>query len=346
MKEIELSVIIPVFNTEKYFRKCIDSVINALKKVSIKWEIIVINDGSNGDIEEIIKEYIEYYGDLIVFLSQENKGRGSARNVGLSNAKGKYINFIDSDDFIDDQMYIKMFSEINNEKCDIVICDFENIDYNNNKNNFRVEAKKINSNDNKWGCFDVLIMPSCCNKIIKKQLFENLKFPEDINYEDLATIPIVMLRAKKISYIPYMFYKYLQNEESVMHEKYGIKQLNLINAIEIVCNRIENMEISKDDNEKAKYMIYTRRFYEEILEKIMLSEDKNVLIKEFCNRINNVQDIFLDNKYYEELINSQNIIKRLANKSLYKAIKNKNYKLLNLYLSKKNYYRFFAIQYK
>ena len=105
MDDIYLSVIIPVYNTEKHFKRCIDSVLKAIKKINKKNEIIVINDGSNGNIQEIIKEYLENYRDIIKFISQENRGRGASRNIGLSNSKGKYISFIDSDDYIDEDMY-------------------------------------------------------------------------------------------------------------------------------------------------------------------------------------------------------------------------------------------------
>ena len=345
MEDIELSVIIPVYNTEKYFEKCIDSVINAIKRLTFNAEIIVINDGSNGNIEELIKKYLEDYSNLVVYISQPNRGRGATRNLGVAKARGKYINFVDSDDYIDEEMYTHMLKKIDEEQADIVICDFENIDYTNTEKNCRIEGKNLNFNDNRLGCFDELILPSCCNKIIKKKLFENLKFPENINYEDLATIPIVVLKSERISYIPEMLYKYVQNEESIMHKEYGVEQLNLINALEIVCDRIQNLNLSNEDCQKFQYMIYTRRFYEELLEKIMLSNCKEKLIKEFCDRIQKLENIFLNNIYFNELINLQGNIKKIGNKLLHKAIKRKNNKLLKLCLTKRIYYKSFAVKY-
>lgn len=345
MEDIELSVIIPVYNTEQYFCKCIESVIKSVKKINVKSEIIVINDGSTGNINELIKKYLQECGDLIYYIQQSNRGRGTTRNLGISRARGKYISFVDSDDFIAEDMYIKMFEKINKEQSDMVICDFENIDYNYSEKNGRIEAKNKDIEDNKWGCFDELVLPSCCNKLIKKELFNNLLFPEDINYEDLATIPVVVLKAEKISYIPKALYKYVQNENSVMHEEFDINQLNLINALEIIYERIEKLELPEEDCKKAQYMIYTRRLYEEILEKIVLSNKKKYLIKEFCDKIKLLDQKFWKNKYFIMLISSQGKKRKKANELLHKAIQNTNYKLLSLYLTKRLYYKYFAIRY-
>lgn len=345
MEDIELSVIIPVYNTEQYFCKCIESVIESVKKINVKSEIIVINDGSTGNINELIKKYLQEYEDLIYYIQQSNRGRGTTRNLGISRARGKYISFVDSDDFIAEDMYIKMFEKINKEQSDMVICDFENIDYNNSEKNGRIEAKNKNIEDNKWGCFDELVLPSCCNKLIKKELFNNLLFPEDINYEDLATIPVVVLKAEKISYIPKALYKYVQNENSVMHEKFDINQLNLINALEIIYERIEKLDLPEEDCKKAQYMIYTRRFYEELLEKIMLSNSESNLINEFCKRIRDLDERFWKNEYFLKLVSSQGKKRKTCNKLLHKAIQKNNTKLLSLYLTKRLYYRFFSIKY-
>ena len=263
----------------------------------------------------------------------------------MSKANGKYISFIDSDDYVDVNMYSKMFEKINEEQAEIVICDFENVDYNNIKNNYRVEAKNMNIADDKWGCYDEMILPSCCNKLIKKELFNNITFPEHINYEDLATIPVVVLKAKRVVYIPEILYKYVQNENSVMHENFGLQQLNLINALEIVCNRIDNLNISEPDTIKAQYMIYTRRFYEELLEKIMLSSRKKELIREFCNRIKIIENKLYNNKYFKKQISSQGLKKKFGNKLLHNAIQKNHYSILSIYLTKRLYYNLFAIRY-
>lgn len=346
MNDIYLSIIVPVYNTEKYLERCIESILEAVKLVKDKVEIIIINDGSSGNADDIISKYINDYSDTIVYIKQENKGRGATRNVGISNAKGKYISFIDSDDYIDDNMYLDMLSKLKSEDADIVICDFQNIAKNDEEKSGRIEAKNPNIADNKWGCFDVLILPSCCNKIILKELFSDIKFPEHINYEDLAIIPTIVLKAKKIAYLPNMYYKYYQNSDSVMNKEYDIENLNLIDALEISLKNIDLLDISKEDKEKAEYMLCTRRFYEEFLEKIMLSKNKGELVKEFCDRIQYIEKRLLKNKYFIKELSTQGLIKRFGSELLHRAIINKKYTRLNNFLSNKTYYRFFAIRYR
>lgn len=345
MNDIYLSIIVPVYNTEKYLNRCIDSIIQAIKLVKDKVEIIIINDGSKGNADEIIESYVKNFPDTIVYIKQENKGRGATRNVGISKARGKYISFIDSDDYIDDNMYLDMLSKLKSEDADIAICDFQNIIENNPENSGRIEAKNLNIEDNKFGCFDVLILPSCCNKIISKELFNNVKFPEHINYEDLAIIPSIVLKAKKIVYLPNMYYKYYQNSDSIMNKEYDTENLNLIDALEISLKNIDNLNLSKEDLKKAEYMLCTRRFYEELLEKIMFSNNKKELVKGFCDRIQNIEKRLINNKYFIKEISTQGVLKKVGNKLLHKAIRSKDYNKLNMYLKTKIYYRFFAIRY-
>lgn len=345
MNDIYLSIIVPVYNTEKYLNRCIDSIIQAIKLVKDKVEIIIINDGSKGNADEIIESYVKNFPDTIVYIKQENKGRGATRNVGISKARGKYISFIDSDDYIDKNMYLDMLSKLKSEDADIAICDFQNIIENDKENSGRIEAKNLNIEDNRFGCFDVLILPSCCNKIISKELFNNVKFPEHINYEDLAIIPSIVLKAKKIVYLPNMYYKYYQNSDSIMNKEYDTENLNLIDALEISLKNIDNLNPSKEDLKKAEYMLCTRRFYEELLEKIMFSNNKKELVKGFCDRIQNIEKRLINNKYFIKEISTQGVLKKYGNKLLHKAIRDKDYNKINMYLKTKIYYRFFAIRY-
>lgn len=345
MNDIYLSIIVPVYNTEKYLNRCIDSIIQAIKLVKDKVEIIIINDGSKGNADEIIESYVKNFPDTIVYIKQENKGRGATRNVGISKARGKYISFIDSDDYIDKNMYLDMLSKLKSEDADIAICDFQNIIENDKENSGRIEAKNLNIEDNRFGCFDVLILPSCCNKIISKELFNNVKFPEHINYEDLAIIPSIVLKAKKIVYLPNMYYKYYQNSDSIMNKEYDTENLNLIDALEISLKNIDNLNLSKEDLKKAEYMLCTRRFYEELLEKIMFSNNKKELVKGFCDRIQNIEKRLINNKYFIKEISTQGVLKKYGNKLLHKAIRDKDYNKINMYLKTKIYYRFFAIRY-
>ena len=344
MEDIELSVIIPVYNTEKYIKRCIDSVITAVKKVNIKSEILIINDGSTDNSETIIKEYLNEYAELIKYYKKENAGLADTKNVGIKMANGKYLSFIDSDDYIDEAFYYDSFQIIKAENIDMVICDWETIDIQNNKK-YIVEAKNKLYEDDMWGCIDIPIMPSSCNKIVKKDLFNNLEFPKGLRYEDLGTTLILFFRANSIKYINRPYYKYCLTPGSIMRTDFDERNLQMIEIFDILFDRIEKLDISKDKKDKALYMVYTRRFYEELLEKIVLSNKKKYFIKEFCDKIKLLDQKFWKNKYFIMLISSQGKKRKKANELLHKAIQNKKYRLLSLYLTKRLYYKYFAIRY-
>lgn len=341
MSNIYLSVIIPVYNTEKYLKKCLDSVVNATKNVEKKIEIIVINDGSKGNCDEIVENYKEV--ENFIYISQENKGRGATRNVGLEASHGDYVTFVDSDDYIDSNMYKDMLKDI--EKYDICVCDIESMDEMGGKL-LLIPGKNPNIEDTYLGVFDVMMMPSCVNKIFKKSLFTNVSFPSNINYEDLATIPEVMLKAQNIKYIPNVYYYYVQNTESIMNQKYGVEKLNIIKALEIVFSKIDKLNIEEEKKEMAKYSLFTRRYYEEILERIMLSKDnKEELIDAFVDISNIVIKEMQNNKFWNKDMKTQSIFKRYFNAKLFRYILDRNTIEINKLLQNKKYYRRIAIIY-
>lgn len=150
MNNKELSVIVPVYNTEKYLIKCLNSIIKALTFMIEESQIIVVNDGSQGNLDEIMQIYIEKYNNLFSYIKQENKGPGGARATGIKVAEGNYISFIDPDDYIDEKMYKEMFIKMKSENADIVVCDFETIDKKKDIN-YRVVAKNPKIKEEKMG---------------------------------------------------------------------------------------------------------------------------------------------------------------------------------------------------
>ena len=121
---IKVSVIVPVYNVENYLVKCLDSLVHqTLKDI----EIIVVNDGSPDNSQNIIDTYVKKYPKKIKAFSKKNGGQGSARNYGLKYAKGEYIAFVDSDDYVDLDMFFKMYNKAKEDNSDIVICGNKNI---------------------------------------------------------------------------------------------------------------------------------------------------------------------------------------------------------------------------
>ena len=117
-RDIMLSIIVPVYNTEKYLAKCLDSIIQALEKVEIKTEVLVINDGSTDNSKIVIEKYKNEHPQLIAAYDKPNGGLSDVKNFGLDHAKGEFISFIDSDDFVDPEMFYDMMNGIMNSSAD------------------------------------------------------------------------------------------------------------------------------------------------------------------------------------------------------------------------------------
>ena len=160
----KISVIIPVYNVEKYLSKCLDSVVNqTLKDI----EIIVVNDGSPDNSQKIIDDYTKKYKNIKSFV-KKNGGLSDARNFGIKKASGKYIAFLDSDDYVTEDMYEKMYKKAISHNFDIVVCDLNYV-YDD-----RIVKAYSNIKDDTTNIKNVMIniYPAAWNKIFKRELFD------------------------------------------------------------------------------------------------------------------------------------------------------------------------------
>lgn len=240
-----ISVIIPVFNVEKYLERCIKSIINQTYK---NLEILLINDGSTDKSIEICNRYLEI-DNRIVLLNKENGGLSSARNLGIDKAKGEYISFVDSDDFIHELMYETLVSNLEKNDCDISIIEsldvIEDKDFifelknNNNSIVYSKEESIANYLDGKfipaWG------------KLYRKELFESIRFPIGILNEDEA----IMIRVfdsctRNIVYQDIKLYFYLKRKSGSITST----KKNLKNNIDWINNSYSNLIYIKNNYPK------------------------------------------------------------------------------------------------
>ena len=122
----KVSVIVPVYNTEQYLKKCIESLLNqTLEEI----EIVIVNDGSTDHSKQILEEYANNYKDKVKLFSKENGGQASARNLALKNCEGKYIGFLDSDDYVKPEMFEKLYKKAEAEILDYVGCGYMDFTY-------------------------------------------------------------------------------------------------------------------------------------------------------------------------------------------------------------------------
>ena len=225
--EYLLTVVVPIYNVEKYLENSLKSILNA--KIN-NMEILLINDGSTDNSEKIALKYKEKYPDIIKYIKQENHGLGYVRNVGLKEAKGKYIASIDSDDTIDKNFFKEALKYLKKD-IDIIICDWLTVTDTENYETTAIDY--IFNNLNAYeGLLYTTIMPSTCNKIIKKKLFKdlNIKYATD-KYEDLSTNTFIMLKAETIKYIHKPYYKYYIRSNSIMRTKPGLSMINIIKML-------------------------------------------------------------------------------------------------------------------
>lgn len=227
-----LSVIIPVYNGEKYIKRCILSILRQkLKDI----EIIIVDDGSTDATKEIC---LGILGENIKYFRINNHGCSFARNYGIENAKGEYIGFVDADDWIDEEMYLKLY-EIKDE-ADIVICGYRIL------NEKQEEINKIIptycENKEEYIDFKSNYFNSPCNKIYKKSLIinNNIRFLEKCHMgEDMVFNYIAFQKAKKIKILQESLYNYYLNQESAMHNP------NKKNEIYIAIEEIKRQGINK-----------------------------------------------------------------------------------------------------
>lgn len=305
----KVSIIVPVYNVEKYIERCLDSLVNqTLKDI----EIIIVNDGSTDGSKEIIQKYLNKYKN-IVYLEKENGGLSSARNYGIPYAKGEYIGFVDSDDYVELTMYEKMYNKAIEEKSDMVECDFI-WEYPNKK---REDIGKIYS-DKKEAIVEARVV--AWNKIIKKDIIEKTKitFPEGLRYEDIEFFYKIVPYLNKISFVKETLVHYVQRESSIantQNERTG----EIFKVWENVLNYYIENNIFNEYRSELEYS-YTRILLCSSLKRITKVKDRKVrkaLIKLTWQNLNKKFPHWKQNKYLNSTKSFKNLYLKSINKLTY-----------------------------
>ncbi len=317
-----LTVGIPVYNVEKYVAATIESVLNSIDYKDT--EIIIVNDGSTDNSPNIISQYKNKFPDLIKVINQENHGLGNARNVIMENSTGKYIASIDSDDTINKDFFKEARKYLEND-IDIVLCDWLSIFKENEK--YTTEAQDNNLQfENKYKkILYSTIMPSNCNKIIKKDLYTKIgiKFIEGLKYEDLGTNPIIMSKAETMKYINKPYYEYNIRKDSIMRTEVG---LNMIDVLRILEDRLNKYVADTElDKQEFRAYVYFWRIEESILNQLYSLEKskRDNMIDYIYNNIGDIlEKLYRNNKYTDYFIDR-------VDEETKKYIKERNNILLN-----------------
>lgn len=223
---MKISVIVPVYNMEKYLSKCIDSIIN---QTFSNLEIILVNDGSEDSSGEICEEY-KIIDKRIIVIHKENGGLSSARNAGIEIASGELISFIDSDDWIESDFYKVLYDGIilNNADISVVhfirIKDYEKIEFSTSTQTDWISFNKIKAMETLLT--NNLIGHSAVNKLYKKDLFDGIKYPEGMLMEDKGTTYKLIHKSDKVAVNLSEKYHYYLREDSIMRSKFNDKNFD------------------------------------------------------------------------------------------------------------------------
>ena len=222
-----ITIIIPVYNVELYLNRCIESVINQTYK---DIEIILINDGSTDNSEEICNKYAKRDKRISV-INKKNGGLSDARNVGIDYSSGNYLFFLDSDDWLSKNAIEILYNNIIKYNADISIgtlkdvFSFDKLVYSNYKDLVSLYSKEE-------ALENLMYMHgfgnSACGKLFKSSLFNNIRFPYRKLYEDLATVYKIFSKSDKAVLIDSEIYFYYQNIYSIMHKKYNVNRLQAL----------------------------------------------------------------------------------------------------------------------
>ena len=234
MTEAEISIIVPVYNVEKYINRCVDSIISQTYK---NIEIILVDDGSFDMCPAICDNYAMKDSRVSV-IHKQNGGLSDARNAGIEAARGRYIGFVDGDDCIKSDMYERLYDALTSADADISISNFIYVD----EDCTPVWDKNINMPDRNEviSGMDVLertlddkgwYYVTVWNRLYKKEIFENVRFPVGKLHEDEFVAHGIYGNAKKVACIKYSGYMYVQRDGSIMGSEYSIKNLDAAIAL-------------------------------------------------------------------------------------------------------------------
>lgn len=230
----KISIIVPVYNVEKYLAKCLDSLVNQTYQ---NIEILVVNDGSTDDSGKIINDFSVKFPEKIKPFYKKNGGLSDARNVGIDNATGDYIGFVDSDDYVLETMFEEMLDLAEKHSAEMVICNIQKVDERGNVIQKLTQIPNMPEKIDLETHFSVFsdISYFACNKLFKKNLFETKRFKKGISFEDIQLIPQLLLECKTIAQTQHFHYHYLERQNSISktHTEKGLDILQAVEDVEV-----------------------------------------------------------------------------------------------------------------
>lgn len=212
---MKISVIVPVYNTQDYLRECIDSILN---QSLTELELILVDDGSTDNSSEIIFEYVERFPAKVHAICLDNGGQGRARNFGIDIAKGEFLSFIDSDDYLDRDALLHLYEAAVSADADVAVCDLEK----RYDDGTREYVKAALQDD------PLASAGSASNKIFRRSAVGDIRFPVGLWYEDFSFSAKMLLKSRNTVFVKEPLYIYRCGQSSTMNNNNARKNLDII----------------------------------------------------------------------------------------------------------------------
>ena len=261
---IKVSIIVPFYNVENYIEKCLQSLVNqTLEDI----EILLVNDGSQDKSETIAKQFVEKYPNKIIYLEKENGGLSDARNYAIPHAKGEYIAFLDSDDYVETNVYEEMYNKAKKEDLDYVECDFL----------WEYPDKTLESKGKQYSNKKEMFIHTrvvAWNKLIKREIVQDnhLEFPKGYRYEDVEFFYKLLPFIHHYGIVQKPFIHYVQRENSISNVQ-NTRTKEIIDVLGHVMEYYKANNLFEEYKEEIEY-IYARYILCSSMLRMVMIENK------------------------------------------------------------------------
>lgn len=310
----KVSIIVPIYNVEMYIEKCLETLVNqTLKDI----EIILVNDGSKDSSAEIAKKYLEKYPEKIIYLEKENGGLSDSRNYGLPHAKGEYIAFLDSDDYVEENMYEEMYELAKKEDSDMVQCNFywEYPD----KNKKKIGELKQYSNKKEML---VKTRVEAWNKLIKREILvknPEIRFPKGLRYEDVEFTYKLIPYVEKISILNKPFIHYIQRGNSISNTQ-NERTKEIFDVLDNVIKYYKEKNLYEEYKEQLEYVYVKTVLCRSLLRMVKINDKaiKSQLLKRTWENVNTKFPEWKKNPILKKNKSLKDLYLKTTNKITYK----------------------------
>lgn len=315
---LKLSVIIPVYNVEKYLAKCLESVID--ERFADDYEVIIINDGATDSSPVIAQEYVAAHPTLVRMISTENCGLGHARNVGIENSAGEFLCFIDSDDYLVDGAIEKLLEMCNHNK-DICIYDASSVRDDGSEIKY-ISGCKLSGAVSLDEYPELLLeIPNAWNKLCRRTLFTDneIAFPDRAWFEDIRTMLKLYAIAASIEHVAEPLYKYVQHANTITRAKKPDRNVEIIDAMDDIIGFFKTVGKYERFSDVLEYLAFHSQFLTSSVRANLAKWNTPVqdkLIDDYLAKFPN----FHSNPYVQNISGAHKLLLKLYMKKKYLAV--------------------------